>query len=173
MAILDVLTIPNPILRERSKPVEVVDARIKKLVDDMFDTLYSRHGVGLAAPQVGVLERVIVVDAHIGEQDKKPDPHCMINPEITWSSKEEYTYMEGCFSVPEQFADVIRPAEIKVRYLNREGEQKEMDVSNCLLGVAIQHEIDHLDGKLFIDHLSRVKRDMLLRRLSKIKRLGG
>lgn len=169
MALLEILTVPDPRLREICKPVTVFDTRLKKLADDMFETMYAAPGIGLAAPQVGVLERLLVADISSREEGEKPDRHCLVNPEIIWASEETCPYNEGCLSLPQQYAEVIRPAEVKVRYFTVAGEHAELHAKG-LLATCIQHEMDHLDGELFVDHLSRIKRDMILRKLAKFKR---
>jgi len=167
MAKLPIITAPDPRLKRRAKPVEKVDARIRRLMDDMLETMYAAPGIGLAAPQVGVLERVIVVD--VAAKDEPPQPLCLANPEVLWSSDEEATYDEGCLSLPEQFAEVARPSRVRLRYLDREGEIREMEAEG-LLATCIQHEIDHLEGTLFVDHLSALKRNMILRKLVKARK---
>lgn len=167
MAKLPIITAPDPRLKRRAKPVEKVDARIRRLMDDMLETMYAAPGIGLAAPQVGVLERVIVVD--VAAQGEPPQPLCLANPEVLWSSEEEAVYDEGCLSLPEQFAEVARPSRVRLRYLDREGEIRELEAEG-LLATCIQHEIDHLEGTLFVDHLSTLKRNMILRKLVKARK---
>src|SRR5689334_18326840 len=167
MAKLKIITAPDPRLKVKSRPVARVDARIRRLMDDMLETMYIAPGIGLAAPQVGVLERVIVLDlAHEGEA---PRPLRMANPELLWVSDEDAVYNEGCLSVPEHYADVTRPAKIKVRYLDESNKTVEMEAEG-LLATCIQHEMDHLDGVLFIDHLTALKRNIILRKLLKAKK---
>ena len=153
-----------------SAPVEAVDERVRALVDDMFETMYAAPGVGLAAIQVGLPHRIVVMD--LAEKEAPADPKCFINPEVIWTSEDLATYEEGCLSVPEQYADVARPAEAKVRYLDRDGIPQEMHARG-LLATCIQHEIDHLNGILFVDHLSSVRRSIILRKLAKAKRLAA
>ena len=167
MAVLPILTAPDPILKTKAKRVEVVDNRIRALMADMLDTMYHAPGIGLAAPQVGVLDRVIVMD--IGKTEETRAPLRMVNPEITWASDQDNTYEEGCLSVPSHYSNVVRPAEIKVRYLDEAGSAKELHADG-LLATVIQHEMDHLDGVLFIDHISSLKRNMILRKLLKAKK---
>ncbi len=167
MALLPILTAPDPVLKSKSKPVAAVDDRIRALLADMLDTMYHAPGIGLAAPQVGVLERVIVMD--IGRKEEDRDPISMINPEIVWASDEDNTYEEGCLSVPEHYSNVVRPKEIKVRYLDENGAKQEIHADG-LLATVVQHEMDHLDGILFIDHLSSLKRNMILRKLLKARK---
>ena len=169
MALLPILTAPDPRLKKKSRPVEKVDAGVRRLMDDMLETMYAAPGIGLAAPQVGVLKRVIVVD--VSEKDSPPAPHVLANPEILWVSDHDNTHEEGCLSVPEHYADVVRPAEVRVRYLDRDGESRELHADG-LLATCVQHEIDHLDGILFIDHISALKRNMILRKLLKEKKLA-
>jgi peptide deformylase len=170
MALLPILVAPDPRLNQKAEPVAQVDARLRKLMDDMLETMYIAPGIGLAAPQVGVLERVIVLDlAHEGEQ---PQPLRMANPELLWVSDEDAVYNEGCLSVPEHYADVTRPAKIKVRYLDENNQTVEREAEG-LLATCIQHEMDHLDGILFIDHLTALKRNIILRKLLKAKKAAA
>jgi peptide deformylase len=170
MAKLPILTAPDPQLKKKSLPVEKVDAEIKKLMDDMLETMYEAPGIGLAAPQVGVLKRVIVVD--VAKEDEEPQPYRMANPELLWVSDEDNSYQEGCLSLPEHYADVVRPAAIRLRYLDQENEIRELEAEG-LLATCIQHEIDHLDGVLFVDHISALKRNMILRKLLKAKKAAA
>ena len=167
MAVLTILTAPDPRLKLKAKPVAKVDDAVRRLMDDMLETMYGSIGVGLAAPQVGVAQRVIVIDA--AREGEKPNPMRMANPEILWRSEETMVANEGCLSVPEHYADVTRAAEIKLRYLDEQNEIREMSATG-LLATCIQHEIDHLDGVLFVDHISALKRGMILRKLQKAKR---
>ena len=144
-----------------------VDGEIGRLMDDMLETMYKAPGIGLAAPQVGVLKRVIVVD--VAREKEPPSPHCLANPVLEWVSDHDATYEEGCLSLPENFADVSRPAEIRVSYLDRDNRPQEL-AADGLLATCIQHEMDHLEGILFVDHISALKRNMILRRLLKAKR---
>lgn len=164
---LDIIEIPNPLLRQKSEPVAEITPEIIAFMDDMLETMYAAPGVGLAAVQVGVLKRLIVVD--VSGKDEPNDPIYLINPEIIWTSEELEECEEGCLSVPKQFAKVKRPAAIKVKYLNKQGEETVLETGD-FLAVALQHEIDHLDGKLFTDHLSALKRKMLLNNLKKRRR---
>ena len=168
MAVLTIITAPDPRLKVKCEPVTKVDAEVARLMRDMLDTMYLAPGVGLAAPQVGVTRRILVVD--ISRKDDPREPICMANPEIVWHSDELETYEEGCLSLPEQYGDVERPAQIRVRYLDEKGEQQERE-ANGLLATCIQHEMDHLEGIIFVDHLSALKRKMILRRLAKQKKL--
>jgi peptide deformylase len=164
MAIRPILILPDPILRKASKPVARIDAKVKTLVSDMFDTMYDAPGIGLAAVQVGELVRVIVADPTRGEEEKKPV--AMINPEIVWSSEEKEPYEEGCLSIPEELYEVERPVRIRVRYTDLEGEEHELEADGLFARV-IQHEIDHINGVLFIDHLSRLKRERVTKKFAK------
>ena len=164
MAIREIITVPNPLLKQVSQPVEAVDDELRALMDDMLETMYAAPGIGLAAIQVGVPKRVIVMD--IAGPDQEWQPRYFVNPEILWSSDETAPYEEGCLSVPEIYDEVDRPARVKLRYLNYQGEQVEEDAEG-LFAVCIQHEMDHLEGVLFIDHLSRLKRD---RAIAKVKK---
>jgi peptide deformylase len=167
MAVLPILVAPDPRLKKIAKPVAVVDATVRQLMDDMLETMYVAPGIGLAAPQVGQLLRVIVLDlAHEGE---KPQPLRMANPELTWVSDDDGVYNEGCLSVPDHYADVVRPAAIKVRYIDETNTERELEADG-LLATCIQHEMDHLEGILFIDHLTALKRNVILRKLLKAKK---
>jgi peptide deformylase len=167
MALLPIIVAPDPRLKQVAKPVDKVDAEVRRLMDDMLETMYKAPGIGLAAPQVGVLKRVIVVD--IAREDEKPQPLRMANPELIAVSDEDAVYNEGCLSLPEHYADVTRPAAIKVRYLDHENEIRELEADG-LLATCIQHEMDHLEGILFVDHLTALKRNMILRKLLKAKK---
>ncbi|KAA0687074.1 peptide deformylase [Azospirillum brasilense] len=167
MAVLDILVAPHPVLKQKAKPVEKVDARIAKLMDDMVETMYAAKGIGLAAPQIGILERVIVVDVH--DKDEKPNPIRLANPEIVWKSDETSVCEEGCLSVPDQYAEVTRPSSVRVRYLDETNETREIEAEG-MLATCIQHEIDHLNGVLFVDYLSMLKRNMILRKVQKMQR---
>ena len=169
MAILDIIVAPDPRLKITAKPVKKVDAGVRKLMDDMLATMHSANGIGLAAPQVGDARRVIVVDV-MGE-DAEPNPLCMANPELLWTSDDECVHEEGCLSLPQQYAEVSRPDRIRVRYLDHENEIRELEAAG-VLATCIQHEMDHLEGVLFVDHVSALKRRMILRRLQKAKKQG-
>jgi peptide deformylase len=168
MALLPIITAPDPRLKRKSKPVAKVNGRVRNLMADMLETMYDSNGIGLSAPQVGVLERVVVVDC--AREGEKPQPVKLANPEIVWESDEKVMCSEGCLSLPEQYADVERPAVVRVRYLDEQNEIRELEATG-LLATCIQHEIDHLDGVLFVDHISALKRNIILRKLSKTKRL--
>jgi peptide deformylase len=164
MAIREILVVPNPVLKQVSEPVEQVDDELRALMDDMLETMYDAPGVGLAAVQIGVPKRVIVMDLARAEEPK--EPRYFVNPEILWKSEETAPYEEGCLSVPDYFDEVLRPAKVKVRYLNYQGAQVEEEAEG-LFAVCIQHEMDHLDGVLFIDHLSRLKREQAVKKVKK------
>jgi peptide deformylase len=169
MAIRPIFETPDPILRQISKPVEVFDDELKTLVADLFETMYVAPGIGLAAVQVGVPIRLLVIDLQEPEEEGgEPvrDPRVFINPEILWHSDSEVPYTEGCLSVPEQYAEVMRPDRIRARWQDENGKAYEEEIDG-LLAVCLQHEMDHLNGVLFIDHLSRLKRDMVLKKLAK------
>ena len=172
MAIRKILTEPNKILREKSLRVENMSKDIQKLMDDMLETLYAAPGIGLAAIQVGVAKRVIVMDINRGrDKDKEPkkNPMYFVNPEITWKSEDQFTYEEGCLSVPNQFAEIERPKQCQVKHLDYNGNPQELKADG-LLATCIQHEIDHLEGILFIDYLSKLKKEMIIKKLSKQKK---
>lgn len=172
MAILPIIETPDPRLREKSKPVEQVTDELRKLIDDMFETMYAAPGIGLAAVQVGVPKRLLVIDLQEPEEeDGEPvrDPRVFINPEILKTSDHLQVYNEGCLSVPEMYAEVERPDRIRARWLDRDGKVCEEELDG-LLAICLQHEMDHLEGILFIDHLSRLKRDMILRKLAKARK---
>lgn len=170
MAILTVLTAPNPRLKMKAKPVEAVDGDIRCLMDDMLETMYANDGMGLAAPQVGVDKRVIVIDLNAGEEALSPDVLKIANPELLWTSEKTSLLDEACISVPDLYGAVSRPTDAKVRYLNEHNELIERDVDG-LLARCIQHEMDHLNGILYIDHLSPLKREIILRKLIKARKL--
>jgi peptide deformylase len=167
MARLPILTAPDPRLKAKAKPVERVDEGVRQLMDDMLETMYVAPGIGLAAPQVGVSKRVIVLD--LGKEGEPPAPMKLANPEIVWVSDEDAVFEEGCLSVPEHYAEVARPGAVRIRYLDYDNEVREMEASG-LLATCLQHEIDHLDGILFIDHLTALKRNIILRKLLKAKK---
>jgi peptide deformylase len=168
MTIRPILTAPDPRLKAISTDVEAVDAEIRKLVDDMADSMYAADGIGLAAVQIGVPKRVIVID--LDQKEGKKNPRAFIDPKILWASEEMAVFEEGCLSVPEIWDDVERPARIKAEYLDRDGNKQVLEADG-LLATCLQHEMDHLNGILFIDHLSRLKRSMALRKLTKAKKL--
>jgi peptide deformylase len=175
MAIRPIYETPDPILRQTSKPVELFDDALRTLVADMFETMYAAPGIGLAAVQVGVPVRLLVIDLQEPQEEGgEPvrDPKVFINPEVLWHSDDEVPYTEGCLSVPEQYAEVMRPDRILARWHDEHGETHEEEIEG-LLAVCLQHEMDHLNGVLFIDHLSRLKRDMVLKKLAKWRKEQG
>lgn len=172
MAILPIIEAPDPRLKLISKPVAAVDDALRALIDDMFETMYDAPGIGLAAIQVGVPKRLLVID--LQEKDEESgettrDPRVFINPEILEESEELSVYNEGCLSVPEQYADIARPAIIKAKWLDRDGKEH-VEQLDGMIATCLQHEMDHLQGILFIDHLSRLKRDMIVKKLNKLRR---
>ena len=171
MTILPLMLIPDAVLRETAKPVKQITPAHKTLLKDMLETMYDAPGIGLAANQIGSLERLIVMDCNpqdSEEQDPELGPYMMINPEIIWSSEEKNQYEEGCLSIPDGLGKVTRPAEVTVRYLDCEGNSCELQASG-LLATCVQHEIDHLNGVLFIDYLSKLKRDMISKKVKKYR----
>ena len=158
---------PDPILRKKSKPIEKVDDELRRLLDDMLETMYAAPGIGLAAVQVGILKRLIVID--ISKDKDKKEPLFLINPKITSKSKQTSTYEEGCLSLPGHFAEIERPAECEINFIDYNGKKKEIKADG-LLSTCIQHEVDHLDGVLFIDYLSKLKKDMIIKKLVKHKK---
>jgi len=164
MALRDILILPDKRLRLVSEPVKAVDAEVRALVDDMFETMYEAPGVGLAAIQIGVPRRIVTADT--AKKDEEKNPQVFINPMIVWSSEEKGTYEEGCLSIPEYYEDVERPAQVKVRYTGLDGKTHEIEADG-LLATVLQHEIDHTNGVLFIDHISKLKRDRVLKKFAK------
>jgi peptide deformylase len=182
MAILPIVEVPDSTLRKTCAPVEEINDEVRGIVADMFDTMYDAHGIGLAAIQVGILQRIVVIDLQDrapegGGEGEEPapeavrDPRAFINPELTWVSEEQSTYNEGCLSIPEQYAEVTRPARCRVKWLDTDGAAHEEEMDG-LMATCMQHEIDHLNGVLFIDHISRLKRGMLLKKLDKMRKAG-
>jgi len=172
---MTILEIPHPGLREVAAPVAAITDETRALIDDMFETMYDARGIGLAATQIGVLQRVVVIDLQEPEEPEgEPvrDPKVFVNPELTWTSEETSTYNEGCLSIPEQYAEVERPTRCKVKWLDRDGTSHEEEFDG-LLATCIQHEIDHLNGVLFIDHISRLKRDMIVKKLAKARKAAA
>ena len=172
MSKLPILLVPDNRLRQICRPVDSADAGVGRLVEDMLETMYAAPGIGLAAPQVGVLQRVLVIDVADREKGEGAAPLAMINPEILRASEETSVCREGCLSIPEQYAEVTRPAEVRVRFRTPAGKTEELDAAG-LLSTCIQHEIDHLNGVLFIDYLSPLKRNMLLKKLQRHKKDNG
>ena len=187
MPALPVVEVPDQRLRAICAPVAEVTDDVRRLAADMIETMYAANGIGLAAPQVGVLTRVVVIDlqerastdgpepaeapAEGGEPERVRDPKTYINPELVWVSEELSTYNEGCLSIPDQYAEVTRPARCRVRWLDERGGEHEAEMDG-LMSTCMQHEIDHLNGVLFIDHISRLKRDMVMRKLTKARKAG-
>src|SRR5438445_8154048 len=172
MAILPIVEVPDPRLRQISSPVEKVDDEVRAFVADMFETMYAAPGIGLAAIQVGVAKRILVIDLQEPEEEGgEPvrDPRVFINPQILEHSDREVPYTEGCLSVPDQYAEVERPDRIRTRWLGLDGKVREEEIEG-LLATCLQHEMDHLEGILFIDHLSRLKREMILKKLTKLRK---
>ncbi|MBB4017241.1 peptide deformylase [Chelatococcus caeni] len=167
MTIRPIIVIPDPRLKQPSEPVEAVTDEIRQLADDMLETMYDAPGIGLAAVQIGVMKRILVLDVSREGEDKRP--MVFVNPEIVWSSEETSTYEEGCLSIPEYYEEVERPARVRVRYVDRDGQAQEIEAEG-LLATCLQHEIDHLDGVLFLDHLSKLKRDRVMKKFSKVAR---
>jgi peptide deformylase len=168
MALRPIIILPEPKLRLVSKPIAGVDDELRRLIDDMIETMHDAPGVGLAAIQIAEPIRLLVVDT--AKKDETPDPQVFINPEIVWSSEERSTYEEGCLSIPEYYAEVERPA--SVRALDRDGKPREV-LAEGLLATVLQHEIDHLDGVLFIDHISKLKRDRVIKKFQKAAKRAG
>jgi peptide deformylase len=167
MALREILILPDKRLRQVADPVKKIDAGIRKLVEDMFETMYDAPGIGLAAVQVGTPKRVVTMD--LAKKEEPKNPQVFINPEILWASQDKATFEEGCLSIPEFYGDVERPAQVKVKYLDLEGKAHELEADG-LLATCLQHEIDHLNGILFIDHLSKLKRDRVLKKFTKAAR---
>ena len=169
MTIKPLIILPDPILRQVSRPVETVDAAVRTLADDMLATMYDAPGIGLAAIQVGEPLRMLTID--LSGEDEEKAPRVFLNPEILKTSDERSTYEEGCLSIPDYYAEVERPATVTVRYLGLDGKQHE-DEASGLLATCLQHELDHLDGVLFIDHISKLKREMVVKKFTKLARRG-
>jgi len=167
MSLREIITLPDPRLRLKSKPVVEIDDRLRALMDDMLETMYDAPGVGLAAIQVGVPQRAVVIDASGDEEE--PNPIRLVNPEIVWTSGETNIHEEGCLSIPEFYGEVERPARCKVAYLDETGARREIECDG-LLATVVQHEIDHTNGVLFIDHLSKLKRDRIVKKFVKAKK---
>ena len=170
MAVRPLIILPDPLLKRISAPVEAVTDEIRDLMDDMLETMYAAPGIGLAAIQIGVPKRVVVMDL-VKDEDKPRDPHFFVNPEILVASEETAEYEEGCLSIPEVFENVTRPKAVRIRYLDRSGLVQERDCEG-LMATCIQHEIDHLNGVLFIDHISRLKRERVVKKFAKAAKLS-
>ena len=168
MAKLKVSEYPHPVLKQKAEKVAKVDDKIRSFLDDMLETMYDAAGVGLAAPQVGVSKRIVVIDVAHPDEGEERNPIYLVNPEIIWHSDEESCQYEGCLSVPDQSAEVSRYKQVRVQYLDYNGKEAEI-MAEGLLAIALQHEIDHLDGILYIDRISRLKRQMLLKKLQKMR----
>ncbi len=164
MTIKPLIILPDPLLRQVSKPIERVDADLKRLADDMLETMYDAPGIGLAAIQIGVPRRMLVID--VSREGEEKQPLVFVNPEVVASSDERSVYEEGCLSIPDYYAEVERPATVTVKYLDRDGKEQTVQADG-LLATCLQHEIDHLNGVLFIDHISRLKRDMVIKKFTK------
>ena len=169
MAKREILILPDQRLRLKSEPVGAIDKEIRALVEDMFETMYDAPGIGLAAIQVGVAKRVVTMD--LAKKDEPKAPQVFINPEVTWAAQEKATYEEGCLSIPEYYEAVERPRAVKVKFLDLAGKPQEIEAEG-LLATCLQHEIDHINGVLFIDHISKLKRDMVMKRFKKAAKRG-
>jgi peptide deformylase len=169
MAKRDILIIPDKRLRLKSEPVTAIDKDVRALIDDMFETMYDAPGIGLAAIQIGIPKRVITMD--LAKKDEPKAPQVFINPEVTWASDQKATYEEGCLSIPEYYEEVERPNAVRVKFLDREGKPQQLEASG-LLATCLQHEIDHINGVLFIDHISKLKRDMIVKKFKKAQKRG-
>jgi len=168
MALRNILIHPDPRLKKVADPVTSISDDLRRLADDMLETMYHAPGIGLAAPQVAVMSRMLVMDCH-KEEDEKPEPMVLFNPRVIWSSDEQSIYDEGCLSIPDQYAEVERPAEVEVEWMGLDGKTERRKFDG-LWATCVQHEIDHLDGKLFIDYLKPLKRQMITRKMQKLKR---
>jgi peptide deformylase len=169
MALRDILVLPDKRLRMTSEPVKAVDKEVRALIEDMFETMYAAPGIGLAAIQIGVPKRVVTMD--LAKKDDPAQPQVFINPEIVWSSDDKASYEEGCLSIPDYYEEIERPKSVKVKFLDRDGKPQEIEADG-LLATCLQHEIDHLNGVLFIDHISKLKRDMVLKKFKKAAKRG-
>jgi len=167
MAVRDIIIIPDKRLRLKSEPVKAVDKSVRALIDDMFETMYAAPGIGLAAIQIGVPQRVVTMD--LAKKEEPKQPQVFINPEVVWASDEKATYEEGCLSIPEYYEEVERPKAVKVKFLDVELRPQEIEADG-LLATCLQHEIDHINGVLFIDHISKLKRDMVMKKFKKVAR---
>lgn len=169
MAIRDIIILPDKRLRLASEPIKRIDAGIRKLVDDLFETMYAAPGIGLAAIQIGVAKRVFTMD--LSKKEDERAPQVFINPEITWASEEKSTYEEGCLSIPDYYEGVERPAAVRIKYLDLDGKAHEIEAKD-LFATCVQHEIDHVNGILFIDHISKLKRDRVTKKFAKAAKVG-
>ena len=170
MTIKEIITVPDEILKKVSEPIEKIGINEKKLIDNLFDTMYNSNGIGLAAVQIGILKRILVVD--VSNKDEKNQPIVLVNPVIKNLSDEKSIYEEGCLSIPETFVEIERPKICEVEYIDEKGSKKILKCDG-LLSTCVQHEINHLDGKLIIDHLSKLKKDFIIKKISKIKKSPG
>ncbi len=169
MAVREIIVLPDKRLREKSAAVKAVDKPLRKLIDDMFETMYAAPGIGLAAIQIGVAQRVVTMD--LAKKDEPKEPRVFINPEIVWASPEQAANEEGCLSIPEYYEEVTRPQKVRVRYMDADGKQHEIEADG-LLATCLQHEIDHTNGVLFIDYISKLKRDMVMKKFKKAAKHG-
>jgi peptide deformylase len=169
MAVREIIKLPDKRLRLVSEPVKRIDADIRKLIDDLFATMYDAPGIGLAAIQIGVPKRVIAMD--LSKKEDNHEPQVFINAEVVWTSDETAKYEEGCLSIPDYYEEVERPAAVKVKYLDRDGKPREIEAKG-LLATCLQHEIDHINGVLFIDHLSKLKRDRVIKKFAKASKVA-
>ena len=167
MSIKDIITVPSEILKKKSEPIEKVGKNEKKLIKDLFDTMYASKGIGLAAVQVGILKRILVIDVSTKDEQKKPIS--LINPVIKRFSDDTSVYEEGCLSIPETFIEIERPKICEIEYIDLDGNKKELKCDG-LMSTCVQHEINHLDGKLIIDHLSKLKKDFIIKKISKLQK---
>jgi peptide deformylase len=167
----DIIKVPDPVLKAVAKPINKVDADVQAQMDRMLRTMYDAPGIGLAANQVNLVNRVLVMDLSNREEEESPEPICMANPEILWESEERSTMEEGCLSIPGQYAKVERPAKVRVKYLNYDNKEAELEAEG-LLSHCVQHEIDHLNGVLFVDYLSSLKRNMMIKKVDKLVKQG-
>lgn len=172
MPLLPIIIVPNPVLKEKAQPIERITEEVKLQANNMLETMYDAPGVGLAANQVGMLNRLFVMDTTYRKEPETRNPIVMINPEIIWKSEEMSIMEEGCLSIPQQYAEVERPKIVRVKYLDINGQFQEMETDDTLTSHCIQHELDHLNGVLFIDYLSRLKRNMILRKVDKMRKDG-
>lgn len=168
MTLRPILIHPDPRLKKRADPVTEITKELRAAADDMLQTMYEAPGIGLAGPQIGLMSRIIVMDC-VKDKDAAPRPMVLLNPEVTWSSEATNTYEEGCLSIPDQYAEVTRPAEVRVRWMDLEGKVREEEFAG-LWATCVQHEIDHLNGRLFIDYLTPLKRQLITRKMEKLKR---
>lgn len=168
MTLRPILIHPDPRLKKRADPVTEITKDLRAAADDMLQTMYEAPGIGLAGPQIGLMSRIIVMDC-VKDKDAAPRPMVLLNPEVTWSSEATNTYEEGCLSIPDQYAEVTRPAEVRVRWMDLEGKVREEEFAG-LWATCVQHEIDHLNGRLFIDYLTPLKRQLITRKMEKLKR---